>query len=90
MACCDFADVCTVEVPREVESYDSPQGCAVTLPSERLYFLFPKQPSSPLSQVMASFKVLVIGSGMVARPCVEYLSRSSKNDISVGRSPGSI
>ncbi|OBT46460.1 hypothetical protein VE00_03343 [Pseudogymnoascus sp. WSF 3629] len=33
---------------------------------------------------MASFKILVLGSGMVARPCVEYLSRSSKNEISVG------
>ncbi|TVY91208.1 Saccharopine dehydrogenase [NADP(+),L-glutamate-forming] [Lachnellula willkommii] len=33
---------------------------------------------------MASIKILVLGSGMFARPCVEYLSRSPKSEISVG------
>jgi saccharopine dehydrogenase (NADP+, L-glutamate forming) len=29
-------------------------------------------------------KILVLGSGMVAPPCVEYLSRTPKNEITVG------
>jgi saccharopine dehydrogenase (NADP+, L-glutamate forming) len=29
-------------------------------------------------------KILVLGSGMVAPPCVEYLSRNTKNGITVG------
>ena len=33
---------------------------------------------------MASRKILVLGSGMVARPCVEYLLRDSKNQITIG------
>lgn len=32
---------------------------------------------------MSSTNILVLGSGMVARPCVEYLSRSTKNSIVV-------
>ncbi|KXT05639.1 hypothetical protein AC578_5586 [Pseudocercospora eumusae] len=32
---------------------------------------------------MASTKILVLGSGMVARPCVEYLTRNGKNEITV-------
>lgn len=35
---------------------------------------------------MGSKKILVLGSGMVARPCVEYLVRDSKNEITVGQS----
>ena len=33
---------------------------------------------------MAVTKILVLGSGMVARPCVEYLVRDSKNHVTVG------
>ena len=33
---------------------------------------------------MALFKLLVLGSGMVARPCVEYLTRNDKNEVIVG------
>lgn len=29
-------------------------------------------------------KILVLGSGMVARPCVEYLVRNSKNEVTIG------
>ncbi|EPE35902.1 Glyceraldehyde-3-phosphate dehydrogenase-like, C-terminal [Glarea lozoyensis ATCC 20868] len=32
---------------------------------------------------MATTKVLVLGSGMVARPCVEYLVRNAKNEVTV-------
>ncbi|KAK4693908.1 hypothetical protein P7C71_g3577, partial [Lecanoromycetidae sp. Uapishka_2] len=32
---------------------------------------------------MAIIKILVLGSGMVARPCVEYLVRDSKNHVTV-------
>ncbi|EME80880.1 uncharacterized protein MYCFIDRAFT_54301 [Pseudocercospora fijiensis CIRAD86] len=32
---------------------------------------------------MALKQILVLGSGMVARPCVEYLSRNGKNEITV-------
>jgi saccharopine dehydrogenase (NADP+, L-glutamate forming) len=30
-------------------------------------------------------KILVLGSGMVARPCVEYLTRNPINEITVGK-----
>jgi len=30
-------------------------------------------------------KILVLGSGKVAQPCIEYLSRSPKNEITVGK-----
>lgn len=33
---------------------------------------------------MAVIKILVLGSGMVARPCVEYLVRDSKSHVTVG------
>lgn len=32
-------------------------------------------------------KILVLGSGMVARPCVEYLVRNSKNEVTIGELP---
>ncbi|KAL9101127.1 MAG: hypothetical protein Q9163_003588, partial [Psora crenata] len=32
---------------------------------------------------MTVIKILVLGSGMVARPCVEYLVRDSKNHVTV-------
>ncbi|KAI9830160.1 MAG: hypothetical protein M1819_005837 [Sarea resinae] len=32
---------------------------------------------------MSGKKILVLGSGMVARPCVEYLTRNEKNEITV-------
>lgn len=32
---------------------------------------------------MTSTRILVLGSGMVARPCVEYLSRRAENEITV-------
>jgi saccharopine dehydrogenase-like NADP-dependent oxidoreductase len=35
---------------------------------------------------MTSTRILVLGSGMVARPCVEYLSRRAENEITVGES----
>jgi saccharopine dehydrogenase (NADP+, L-glutamate forming) len=34
---------------------------------------------------MASKKILVLGSGMVARPCVEYLVRDPKNEVTVSQ-----
>ena len=34
---------------------------------------------------MAAIKILVLGSGMVARPCVEYLVRDPKNHVTVGK-----
>ncbi len=34
---------------------------------------------------MAVTKILVLGSGMVARPCVEYLVRDPKNNVTVGK-----
>ena len=34
---------------------------------------------------MAIIKILVLGSGMVARPCVEYLVKDSKNNVTVGK-----
>jgi len=36
---------------------------------------------------MASTKILVLGSGLVARPCVDYLVRNPKNEVTVGQSP---
>ena len=33
---------------------------------------------------MSSNKILVLGSGMVARPCVDYLARNPVNQITVG------
>lgn len=35
---------------------------------------------------MAYNKILVLGSGMVAAPCVEYLLRNEKNHITIGKS----
>ena len=32
-----------------------------------------------------SKKILVLGSGMVAAPCVEYLTRNSNNQVTVGK-----
>lgn len=37
---------------------------------------------------MAQTKILVLGSGMVARPCVEYLVRNPKNIVTIGKYPG--
>ena len=34
---------------------------------------------------MAITKILVLGSGMVARPCVEYLVRDPKNEVTIGK-----
>ena len=34
---------------------------------------------------MAEKKILVLGSGMVAPPCIEYLTRNPKNIVTVGR-----
>ena len=34
---------------------------------------------------MAITKILVLGSGMVARPCVEYLVRNPNNNVTVGK-----
>lgn len=36
---------------------------------------------------MALTKILVLGSGMVARPCVEYLVRNPKNNVTIGKVP---
>ena len=33
---------------------------------------------------MSSIRVLVLGSGMVAPPCVQYLLRNEQNNITVG------
>ena len=33
-----------------------------------------------------NIKILVLGSGMVARPCIEYLLRNPKNNVTVGKS----
>lgn len=35
---------------------------------------------------MITTKILVLGSGMVARPCVEYLVRDAKNEVTIGES----
>lgn len=43
--------------------------------------------STHLTAEMDSKKILVLGSGMVARPCVEYLVRNSKNNVTTGESP---
>lgn len=34
-------------------------------------------------------KILVLGSGMVAPPCIEYLTRDSRNETTVGEREGS-
>ena len=36
---------------------------------------------------MTATKILVLGSGMVARPCVEYLVRNPKNQVTIGEHP---
>lgn len=33
---------------------------------------------------MAPKKILVLGSGLVARPCVDYLVRRADNEVTVG------
>ena len=33
---------------------------------------------------MSSIRILVLGSGMVAPPCVQYLLRNEQNNITVG------
>ena len=33
---------------------------------------------------MANSRVLVLGSGLVARPCVEYILRNKKNIVTIG------
>ncbi len=43
----------------------------------------PKKPTAA-QLTMATKKILVLGSGMVARPCVEYLVRDPKNEITIG------
>jgi saccharopine dehydrogenase (NADP+, L-glutamate forming) len=35
-------------------------------------------------------KILVLGSGMVAPPCVEYLMRSPNNEVTIGKQPHQI
>lgn len=35
------------------------------------------------------FKILVLGSGMVVPPCIEYLTRNSWNEITVDEREGS-
>lgn len=30
-------------------------------------------------------KILVLGSGMVAPPCIDYLTRNPENEVTVGR-----
>jgi saccharopine dehydrogenase-like NADP-dependent oxidoreductase len=32
-------------------------------------------------------KILVLGSGMVAPPCIEYLMRSPNNAVTIGKKP---
>lgn len=39
----------------------------------------------PTLDSMAITKILVLGSGMVARPCVEYLVRDPKNEVTIGK-----
>jgi saccharopine dehydrogenase (NADP+, L-glutamate forming) len=34
---------------------------------------------------MAEKKILVLGSGMVAKPCVDYLLRNDNNTLTVGQ-----
>lgn len=34
---------------------------------------------------MAQKKILVLGSGLVAKPCVDYLLRNPDNELTVGR-----
>ena len=34
---------------------------------------------------MEGKKILVLGSGMVAKPCVDYLLRSEYNSLTIGR-----
>lgn len=33
---------------------------------------------------MVSKKILVLGSGMVAKPCVDYLLRDPRNSVTIG------
>ena len=33
---------------------------------------------------MPQKKILVLGSGLVAKPCVDYLLRDTKNDLTIG------
>lgn len=35
---------------------------------------------------MTGNKILVLGSGMVAKPCVDYLLRDNKNSLTIGQS----
>lgn len=35
---------------------------------------------------MADIRILILGSGMVAPPCVEYLLRNERNHITIGKS----
>ena len=51
------------------------QSCLVTLASNICYVIC----------IMSSTRILVLGSGMVAPPCVEYLLRNEKNTITVGK-----
>lgn len=50
----------------------------------QLPFLFSLQSRFDLPVNMSGKKILVLGSGMVARPCVEYLSRNTGNMVTVG------
>lgn len=38
---------------------------------------------------MAPTKILVLGSGLVAKPCVDYLHRNTENHLTVGESSAS-
>jgi hypothetical protein len=40
--------------------------------------------SITFTSAMASMKILILGSGMVAPPCLEYLTRSPENRITLG------
>lgn len=33
---------------------------------------------------MSEKKILILGSGLVAKPCVEYLLRNEKNKLTIG------
>lgn len=39
-----------------------------------------------LTSEMSTKKILVLGSGLVAKPCVDYLLRDEKNILTIGGS----
>lgn len=62
-----------------------PLSLAIYPPRRLVSFIAQIQQTYPATVIMPGINILILGSGMVAPPCVKYLLRNEKNKITVGK-----